>query len=95
MGRIEHTLLDEGRASSPTDLRPSRTPTIPQKLQMFLDRNMGRGTPKDARPGPCLLLDLDHVRRVAFGRVLEPNAQLVLLEDPQPLQLRGYQLQGV
>src|SRR5215216_1001868 len=23
MGRIEHTLLDEGRASSPTDLRPS------------------------------------------------------------------------
>ena len=24
MGRKEHTLLDEGRASSPTDLRPSR-----------------------------------------------------------------------
>jgi len=23
MGRIEHMLLDEGRASSPTDLRPS------------------------------------------------------------------------
>jgi hypothetical protein len=23
MGRIEHTLLDEGRASSPSDLRPS------------------------------------------------------------------------
>ena len=23
MGRIEHTLLDEGRKSSPTDLRPS------------------------------------------------------------------------
>jgi hypothetical protein len=23
MGRIEHTLLDEGRGSSPTDLRPS------------------------------------------------------------------------
>src|SRR5687767_6640745 len=27
MGRIEHTLLDEGSASSPTDLRPS--PAIP------------------------------------------------------------------
>src|SRR5829696_7594446 len=41
MGRIEQTLLDEGRASSPTDLRPSpATPlsTTPYhiKLQMFL-----------------------------------------------------------
>src|SRR5215203_3296254 len=27
MGRIEHTLLDEGRASSPTDLRPSPATT--------------------------------------------------------------------
>jgi len=27
MGRIEHTLLDEGRTSSPTDLRPSPATT--------------------------------------------------------------------
>src|SRR5215217_5580633 len=37
MGRIEHTLLDEGRASSPTDLRPTPAtpplnPTIPHKV---------------------------------------------------------------
>jgi hypothetical protein len=27
IGRIEHTLLDEGRASSPSDLRPSPATT--------------------------------------------------------------------
>src|SRR5215204_2610610 len=47
MGRIEHTLLDEGKASSPTDLRPSPpTPlsTTPYhiKLQMFLFATKGR-----------------------------------------------------
>ena len=50
MGRIEHTLLDEGRASSPTDLRPSRTPTIPQKCQMFLSKAMGQD-PEEPRAG--------------------------------------------
>jgi hypothetical protein len=37
MGRIEHTLLDEGRGSTPTDLRPSPATTPYQKkLQLFL-----------------------------------------------------------
>src|SRR5215204_2303647 len=37
MGRIEHTLLDEGRKSSPTDLRPSPAPSpYHTKSQMFL-----------------------------------------------------------
>ena len=36
VGRIEHTLLDGGRASTPTDLRPSpATPLYHRKLQMF------------------------------------------------------------
>jgi hypothetical protein len=43
MGRIEHTLLDEGRASSPTDLRPSpATPPYHKKCQMFLSTTKGR-----------------------------------------------------
>src|SRR5215203_7001568 len=47
MGRIEHTLLDEGRASSPTDLRPTpatplSTPPYHIKLQMFLFATKGR-----------------------------------------------------
>jgi hypothetical protein len=32
MGRIEHTLLDEGRASSPSDLRPSPAPQPYHKI---------------------------------------------------------------
>src|SRR5829696_1508903 len=44
MGRIEHTLLDEGRSSSPTDLRPSpATPPYHTKCQMFLSTTKGRG----------------------------------------------------
>ena len=44
MGRIEHTLLDEGRKSSPTDLRPSpATPPYHTKCQMFLSTTKGRG----------------------------------------------------
>src|SRR5215211_1782235 len=43
MGRIEHTLLDEGRASSPTDLRPSPATTpYHKKCQMFLSTTKGR-----------------------------------------------------
>jgi hypothetical protein len=43
MGRIEHTLLDEGRASSPTDLRPSPATTpYHKKCQMFLSKTKGR-----------------------------------------------------
>jgi hypothetical protein len=42
-----------------------------------------------------LPLDLDRVRGIARGRVLEPDAELVLLEDAQLLQLRGDDLQGV
>jgi hypothetical protein len=42
-GRIEHTLLDEGRASSPTDLRPSPATTLyHKKYQMFLSKIKGR-----------------------------------------------------
>src|SRR5215210_4463048 len=49
MGRIEHMLLDEGRASSPTDLRPSpATPPYHKKLQLFLSATKGRDTPMDA-----------------------------------------------
>ena len=45
MGRIEHTLLDEGRKSSPTDLRPSpATPPYHTKCQMFLSTTKGRDT---------------------------------------------------
>jgi hypothetical protein len=42
MGRIEHTLLDEGRSSSPTDLIPSpATPPYHTKLRMFLSKTKG------------------------------------------------------
>src|SRR5215213_10983364 len=47
MGRIEHTLLDEGRESSPTDLRPSPpTPPYHTKLRMFLSTTEDRDTPR-------------------------------------------------
>src|SRR5215210_1297149 len=37
MGRIEHPLLDRGRSSAPSDLRPSLAPPLYHtKLQMFL-----------------------------------------------------------
>ena len=46
IGRTEHTLLDEGRASSPTDLRPSpATPPYHTKLRMFLSTTEDRDTP--------------------------------------------------
>jgi len=46
MGRIEHTLLDEGRKSSPTDLRPSpANPPYHTKTQMFLSTTEDRDTP--------------------------------------------------
>jgi hypothetical protein len=46
MGRIEHMLLDEGRKSSPTDLRPSpATPPYHRKCQMFLSTTTARDTP--------------------------------------------------
>src|SRR5215203_4862714 len=45
MGRIEHTLLDEGRSSTPTDLRPSpATPPYHTKSQMFLSTTEDRDT---------------------------------------------------
>ena len=51
MGRIEHTLLDEGRKSSPTDLRPSpANPPYHKKCQMFLSTPKGRDPDKE--PGP-------------------------------------------
>jgi hypothetical protein len=47
MGRIEHTLLDEGRASSPPDLRPSPAPPpYHTKLRMFLSMTEDRDTPR-------------------------------------------------
>src|SRR5215210_8064331 len=54
------------------------------------------GTPRRMpRPGALLLLGQRHVRAVPFGGLLETNAEFVLLQDPQPLQLGGDQLQGV
>src|SRR5918994_7889647 len=46
-GRIEHTLLDEGRASSPPDLRPSPAPPpYHTKSQMFLSATEDWDTPR-------------------------------------------------
>jgi hypothetical protein len=43
MGRIEQTLLDEGRGSTSTDLRPSpATAPYHEKRQMFLSMAKGR-----------------------------------------------------
>ena len=51
MGTIEHTLLDEGRSSSPTDLRPSpATPPYHKKRQTLLYAAKGR-KPVESRPG--------------------------------------------
>jgi hypothetical protein len=47
MGRIEHTLLDEGRASSPTDLRPS--PATPPYHKIVTDVSI-----HDERSEPCI-----------------------------------------
>src|ERR687897_3521529 len=49
MGRIEHTLLDRGRSSTPSDLRPSpANPPYHKKCRMFLSTTKCRDTPKDA-----------------------------------------------
>jgi hypothetical protein len=53
-GRIEHTLLDEGRGLTPTDLRPSlATAPYHKKCRIFLSTTKGRNTParRMKRPG--------------------------------------------
>jgi hypothetical protein len=58
-------------------------------LLIFFLQSLRAGTQNEGYPGPSslfLLLDLDRVRGGARERVLEPNAELVLLQDPQPLQ---------
>jgi hypothetical protein len=52
MGRIEHTLLDEGRASSPTDLRPSLTAPYHKKCRMFLSTTKGQSPALKLGPRP-------------------------------------------
>src|SRR5215211_660977 len=43
MGRIEHPLLDRGRSSTPSDLRPSLATTLyHKKCRMFLSTTKGR-----------------------------------------------------
>jgi hypothetical protein len=57
---------------------------------------MRAGAPRRISPAhSSLLLGFGHVRAAGDGVVLEANAQLVLLKDPQPLQLLGDDLQGV
>jgi hypothetical protein len=46
-------------------------------------------------PRGGVTVDVGHVGAAAIRVVLEPNAELVLLKHPQPLQLRDDQLQGV
>src|SRR5215210_2813033 len=97
MGRIEHTLLVEGRKSSPTDLRPSpANHTIPQKATNVSIQDNGPGYPiRIPRPRLFLLLGYWHVRTARVWVVLEANAELVLLENPQLLKRLGDDLQGV
>ena len=62
------------RAGARAARPPNGTYLVPQ--------TKGRDAPKDA-PGPqLLLLAFGHVRTAAVGVVLEPNAELVLLEHP-------------
>src|SRR5215213_10303138 len=69
MGRIEHTLLDEGRASSPTDLRPSpATPPYHTKLQMFLSTTEDRDTPRHGAELLRITLPRTPVNSVHSGR---------------------------
>src|SRR5215208_1670923 len=78
----------------------ARYHTIPQKVTnvSIYDKEPGRpeGYPG---PRPFLLLVCGHVRArhisLAVGGLLKTNTEFVLLEDPQPLQLRGDVLQGV
>jgi hypothetical protein len=59
-------------------------------------RRLHRTAHFSRKPIPCLLLlNRGHVRAAGVGVIREPNAELVLLEDPQPFQLRGDDLQGV
>jgi hypothetical protein len=52
MGRIEHTLLDEGRASSPTDLRPS--PATPPYHKIVTDVSIHDKGPEPRSETPAL-----------------------------------------
>jgi hypothetical protein len=64
-------------------------------IRISTETRKGRDAPKDS-PGPrSLLLDVGNVGPVPLRCLLEPNAELVLLEDPKPLQLRGDELQGI
>src|SRR5215211_1793892 len=64
MGRIEHTLSDEGRASSPTDLRPSpANPPYHTKSQMFLSTREILGGWGVSELGYEGLVEQEHVER--------------------------------
>src|SRR5215203_545664 len=57
MGRIEHPLLDRGRSSTPSDLRPSLATTLYHiKLQMFLFATKGPGHPPKDTPTLVVLM---------------------------------------
>src|SRR5215204_5250269 len=54
MGRIEHTLLDEGRASSPSDLRPSpATSPYHTKVTDVSIYDKGPESRQRSQPGWC------------------------------------------
>src|SRR5215217_9280108 len=64
MGRIEHTLSDEGRKSSPTDLRPSpANPPYHTKSQMFLSTTEILGGWGVSELGYEGLVEQEHVER--------------------------------
>jgi hypothetical protein len=85
-----------GRSSENREVRQRGSP----KLAKGLGQCIGAGVSSKGSPGPLgysllLVTNLRNIRAATFGTLLELDAELVLLQDPEPLQLGGYVLEGI
>src|SRR5919205_822485 len=98
MGRIEHTLVDEGRASSPTDLRPPPATTSYHNKVTNVSSHKKAEIPKGPRPGKHFLdkpqyqidqhYDDDHSYNDADGAPRHPHLLPLLLASLRPTPRR-------
>ncbi len=77
MGRIEHTLLDGGRASTPTDLRPPPALTPYHKKATNVSSHPKAGALLIARTLALLLVDWTYALRLLRSSGLPHAGQWV------------------
>jgi hypothetical protein len=78
MGRIEHTLVDEGRASSPTDLRPPpATTSYHKKVTNVSSHSKAGAEPSEGRTPALLVVSWTYALRLSRSSALPQPGQWV------------------